>query len=913
MTRVSGVIVLLFAAFVVNAQGPSADWRTLKTPHFRVHYPIEYEEWAQRAASRLESIRDAVTREVGYAPATVIDVLISNPVASPNGVAWPLLDTPRILLFTEPPGPDEQIGSYNNWIDQLTVHEVTHIIHMLRPSRNPLDRLVQRVVLPVGPITLAAPRWVLEGYATVIEGRLTGAGRPASTMRAAILRKWAATGRLPAYSELDSGARFLGLSMAYLMGSAYLEWLEQRGGPESLRRVWTRMTARQKRSFEQSFIGVFGDTPERLYGQFTAELTASAMAVNRAGQLREGELWQETSRDSGDPAVSPDGGQIAVVIRKQERPANLVVWQTGTPTDEETDFQKRLARILDRDPEDFAPIEGKPLPRKALYTLTLPDGGDIESPRWTADGRAIIYSHRQRDTDGDLRHDLFRWIPGAGRNERLTHRADVSDADPLPTGDAAIGVRTRNGFSQLVRVDLRNGAVAPLTEPSLDRVEAHPRVSRDGATLAYVSHRNGTWRLISRTLDTGVETEVASPTFSYAAPEWSRRRAEELFVVASAAGHAEIHRVRSASTVPVTRSSGVAMSPAPSPDGRLFFMALDPDGFNVRVIDGEGEAPAAPPFDPSRVPAVPPPPAQARAFAAQELSPARPYGIGRQELTALFALQAAPSQNAVEVGVRLGDVIGRLDTIAIAAVGQDEAQKGVAIASAWRGWPVHVSAHAFTAEDDRTSSDGVEVRGSWTRRSALTTLSVDGGGLAGDPMEIAFGHARLDARYVTSTWRGEGSLHAAAETGSTDHVRAVVWGALRRGSLRVGVRLQHDGITDGSGVIEVGGIASSLLPRSAYSLRILDPALPVGTLRTDRYDGVRIETSVPSLPFTAFYQRHVTRTDDLSLAGIEITMRQAPLPVLRLPAFDLTAGVARILDAPLENRTKWWFGLRWIP
>ena len=73
------------------------------------------------------------------------------------------------------------------------------------------------------------------------------------------------------------------MSMAYLMGSAYLEWLEQRSGPDSLRNLWSRMTARHRRSFDEAFIGVFGERPDRLYGQFVAELTASAMTIDRDG------------------------------------------------------------------------------------------------------------------------------------------------------------------------------------------------------------------------------------------------------------------------------------------------------------------------------------------------------------------------------------------------------------------------------------------------------------------------------------------------------------------------------------------------------------------------------------------------------------------------------------------------------
>ena len=126
---------------------------------------------------------------------------------------------------------------------------------------------------------LRAPRWIFEGYATVIEGRITGSGRPSGSMRAAILRKWALEGRLPTYAQLNSDRRFLGLSMAYLMGSAFLEWLEQRSGPDALRHLWARLTARQRRTFDEAFIGVYGERPDKLYGEFVAQLTESARAL----------------------------------------------------------------------------------------------------------------------------------------------------------------------------------------------------------------------------------------------------------------------------------------------------------------------------------------------------------------------------------------------------------------------------------------------------------------------------------------------------------------------------------------------------------------------------------------------------------------------------------------------------------
>ncbi|HEV2720374.1 MAG TPA: hypothetical protein VG323_10185, partial [Thermoanaerobaculia bacterium] len=387
---------MLFAATAAFAQAPSADWRTLRTPHFRIHYPAEYEAWTLRAAARLESVRDAVVREVGFDPPQTTDVLVGNPRAEANGLTIAMLDTPRIVLWTEPWEPTLGLGEFRDWMDVLLVHEMTHLVHLLRPSRNPARRALEKVV-PVNPITANGPRWLLEGYATVIEGRITGEGRPNSAFRAAVLRKWAASGRMPSYGELAGNRRFMGMSMAYLAGSAFLEWLEQRSGPGSLRNLWARMTARQTRSFGQAFEGVFGDAPERLYGKFVAELTANA-----ARPSVEGELWQETSRASGEPAVSPDGKQIAIVLRDDKGHAKLVIWPTG-PNPEEAKFEERIAKMIKRDPQDVAPVRTKPLPREPVHSYEPLDGGDVESPRWARDG-SILFSHRQPDLDGVLHH-----------------------------------------------------------------------------------------------------------------------------------------------------------------------------------------------------------------------------------------------------------------------------------------------------------------------------------------------------------------------------------------------------------------------------------------------------------------------------------------------------------------------------
>lgn len=905
MNRAILLTLALTLARALTAQGPSADWRTIETPHFRVHYPREYEAWSMRAASRLESIREEVSREIGFTPPQVIDVLVTNPIAQPNGSAWPLLDTPRMIFYAEPPGPDEQLGAYGHWIDLLAVHETAHVVHMLRPTRNPFGRLVEKFVLPFNPITLRAPRWVLEGYATVVEGRLTGAGRPTSTIRALILRRWAENGRLPSYGQLNSDRRFLGMSMAYLMGSAYLEWLERRGGADSLRKLWSRMTARHRRGFNEAFTGVFGESPDRLYGRFVAELTASAITIDRASTLREGELFQETPRASGDPAVSPDGTRIAVVIRDREKPQKLVIWSTGPAEEEEKKYRERLEKILARDPEDVAPLRTKPLPRKDVHALVMPDGGDIETPRWTRDGKAVVFTHRTPDAEGFLHFDLYRW--DFEHLTRITHLGDVRDADPHPDGRTAIAVRSRYGATQLVTVDLTTGAVTPRGEASIDTVVSHPRVSPDGNRIAWVQHREGAWSL-------HVDDRAIPLAGDAATPAWLSN--DELVVSLFTRGFAELHRVRlDGTSTPITRTAGGAFSPAPVPDHRVFFTSLNPDGYVLRVLNdvGPASAPAVPPPSPAAdlVPAIPPAPPTPPTFATQQLT-SRPYGIGRQEFAWFTSQNFAPGHRAFELGVRYGDVVGRLDTIAVGAIGQDDAPDGGAIATAWRGWPVEAHAHLYAVEDgqsclsgpvdrqDCPSSTGLEVRGLWSRQFPLSRLTVEAGALSDD---LLFASAAFSTRQHFGTSRLEESVRVEVDD---EHYRGVIGAAYRTPSFRIAARYQHDG----GGRVTLGGLASSILPRSAYAHRILDPALPVAILAGDEYDGWRIETTVPLLPFTAFYQRHELDGSTISLAGGQVTLNAAPNPILKTPALDFTAGVAYLID---DGDTKWWVGMRWRP
>ncbi len=336
MVSCRGLCALAVPAVLTAApalQAPWADWRTLATAHYRIHYPPALADWAGEVAGRIEAIHDRVTALVGYASPGPIQVVLADPAAEPNGLAVPLLGAAHVVLWRTEPQSDSQIGgAMNTWTEELLAHELTHIHHLTRPRRPGAARSL--FSLPLGPLLVKSPRWLIEGYATLMEGRVTGSGRPHSAIRAAVLRQWASAGKLPAYSALNRDAGYLGSSMAYLAGSAYLEWLERQrpDQPDILQRLWKQL-ARDHRSFQAAFQATFGFSAQDGYQRFQAEASNDALeweARIKAQGLREGALWLRVAGGVADLGVSPDGTKLLARLATRRNPG-LRVWDLTVP------------------------------------------------------------------------------------------------------------------------------------------------------------------------------------------------------------------------------------------------------------------------------------------------------------------------------------------------------------------------------------------------------------------------------------------------------------------------------------------------------------------------------------------------------------------------------------------------------
>lgn len=928
---------------------PWLDWHTVSAGQFDVHYPTELATWAHFVAERLPAVDSAVARLVGYSPPMRVQIVIEDPFDISNGFAFTVLDHPVIVFWASPPDPRESIGQFRTWGEMLAVHEFGHMAHLTRPSRNPWLRTFWRLApVKVGPIALRSPRWVIEGYATYIEGVITGSGRPHGVWRAATLRQWALEGRLPNYAQLSSWGDFSGGDFAYLAGSAFLEWLARRNGDSTLVQVWRRLSARTTRSFDEAFAGVYGDSPELLYDRFRAEVTADAVGIDSAlshvGRV-EGDLVQHLARATGDPALSRDGRHVAIVLRSAGRPSRVVIWNSAPEPD--TTEQRVRGRVLARDPEDVPARRFYPTPRRALATLVARDGRPYEDPRWFADSRRILLWRSTRRADGSLRPELYVWDLTRHDTRRLTNGLAVRDADPSPDGRSAVALRCLGGHCDVVIVDFASNRARVIGTGDVATSFARPRWSPDGHTIAVAMQRENRWRIAL------LDTAVGPPRF--ADPEDGANRFDPtwigtsaLVVVSDRSGAPNLERLDLVAVTarPLTRISGAAIAPAVSPtDSTVWFLSLHSRGYDVRRLAHLTALTdtTTPLLDTRLVPVVIAPSVSVRAFAPSPTTAEHRYAFGVRTTRWLPAASAATAGREATFALVNSDAVGRLTILGQAAFGSGDVWRGGSVDVAWRRWRPVLRLAGFNAltSNPAVESVGIPLLG-WSNRVAGGRLRVDyahafdradlrlagGASLArlatedsdrtnSSARNLAFAELSGVARQSGDGFSDFESLLAHFTAGATEDLAyqrlltSVGLHGSARGLPTLDASASYGVVSSRAPIFEqfvIGGMPSGLIDPSLFTQRVTMGALPTGIGSGDHILTYRVATSFMGLTPYFWAASTVYGSNQFDtwhrVAGVELTIDQSSLPVLGLPGARLLAGVGHSFDEPFAHRTR---------
>lgn len=964
----TGVLAVAVAVVASPARAqrltfPHLDWRTVETTHFAIHYPSAASAWTLDLAARIEGVYEAVSLLAGSAPEERITVIVEDPSHQSNGFAVPLLGRPVIFLWPTPPDPTSGIADSRGWGEMLSVHEYAHIAHLTRPSRNPRRRFLTRL-LPVrfGPLALKSPRWVIEGYATYVEGKLTGSGRPHSAWRAAVLRQWALEGKLPTYGQLDRDPRYYGGAMAYLAGSAYLEWLVERAGigDSSLVHLWRRLSARQDRSFDEAFAGVFGGYPADLYGRFTAELTGKALEVERAlhaalgpspADSGAGRTVQALSWRTGSPTVSRDGTLIALVRDVRGEPPRVVVWKTAEEP-EDTSAVRARERLLQRDPEDVPAIPWRPRPKKAVATLFPLGGVPFEEPRFLPDGERLLLVRYTGRGDGAMRPDLYIWNFRTGALRRVTHGAAIRHADPSPDGRFAVGDRCVEGICDIVRVELATGRWTRLAAGSPRVVYGRPRWSPDGSTIALNVQIGGHWRV--GLLDANAPG-LRAPRL--VGPDTRANRYDPAFlgdgsalvVTSDASGIPNLERVDLATNtaVPLTMVTGAALAPEPDrAHHTVYFLRLHAKGLDLNAIADSVARPEMPFTSPALAPATRiPVVVGADTFPAAPTPPSRAYGFGPRPWRVLPSVQYAAEGKTFGAILTGTDPVGRFTWLAQGMYGDRGTWRGGALGAAWRGTLPVIGGELFYAEDRPSRQHGgfaaprvldVAYLGATARveldRDYLTHLHrirlgaslgrLDGPAHDREQRVLGFAEYRGAAQQTPGEWRlvERFGLHGSTgRTAGTSWARGIAsagfivsrgrWGADAEATYGVVSRS-----ADRFEQFTLGGTPPPFFDRALMVQRVAMPALPAAVAGGRRFASYRITLPGPGIRpyFWAASAGDAIRRWH-QVVGLELEYAAEGLWPVGVSNVHGLIGVGYSLSEPVRHETRGYLGLTYRP
>ena len=309
---------LALAAAPARAQVPAdAHWRVIATPHFRVHYTPELEPLARRAGARAEEAYAQIAAVLVRPPAHRIDLVVTDNVDFSNGYATPF---PRnhVVVYAHPPVDDPQLGFYDDWMQLVITHELTHVVQL--DYARGLPRLARQVFgrAPIGFPETTTPDWAKEGLAVYLESRLTRAGRIRGTFHEMEIRTAILEDRFFSIDRASGNpSSWPSGNVPYVYGSLFLQYLSDTHGEAA--------AAEYVRRYGGYVIPFFNDAAAtRAYGvTFTrgwrewrtalgARYRALADSLRRAGATEPQVLTPE-GRDAEYPRFSPDGRTASIL------------------------------------------------------------------------------------------------------------------------------------------------------------------------------------------------------------------------------------------------------------------------------------------------------------------------------------------------------------------------------------------------------------------------------------------------------------------------------------------------------------------------------------------------------------------------------------------------------------------------
>lgn len=506
---------------------PSGSWRTLHTPHFRIHFRPSYRDAAQVEAQEAERAWRVLASEL-HPPRGVVDITLGDDVDGSNGFTS-VVPSSRITIYAPPPAGDHGLLLYDSWLRLVTTHELTHVFHLDRAKGlwGGLQRVFGRVpgLFP----NEYQPSWVTEGLATYYESKFTNGGRVRGSFHTQLLAADHAAGASRSPWDALLFTRWADGLVPYAYGSRFFRSLADAAGDSAVPR-FVEATSAQLVPFRvgrQVSRAAPGRSLEGQWEQGTEPEARPSAALPEARVLDSG-LWTEPV-----PEVSPDGHRV------------VYVWDDGKGAGE--------LRVLDA------------LTFRPLATHRVNGGASYD---WLGD--TLVVAQLDYTSRWQIRSDLYRWVPGALWH-RETHGARI--VEPASGGGRLAALTLAPAMS-------RPTVLAPPAPAGTTWEEVIP--SPDGRWMVGSRNAAGRWALVRWPADSPAAARtLLESRGTLADVVWTP--SGELWFVADPTGFPQVYRWRDSGLAePLTADPRGARAPAALADGTLLYAALTARGWELR-------------------------------------------------------------------------------------------------------------------------------------------------------------------------------------------------------------------------------------------------------------------------------------------------------------------------------------------
>lgn len=528
----ASVLVVWLWAGLARAGNPDLRWRTIETEHFFVHYFAGEEEAAERVALVAENAYDELSMGWGHKVFLKTHITLVDTQDTANGRAT-AVPYPQIFAYATAPEALSVLEGYDDWLDILITHELTHVVHL--DTVHGISRLANALLGfgVLGKVTspnILQPRWIVEGAATMEESNLSSQGRHRSAQFDAFMRMAVLDHQFQTIDQVSSGARiFPHGSSVYLYGVHFMHYIVAHYGHDKLREL-SHIYASQIVPFgiNRAVKKVLGVDFGQLWKEFKADTVrrfeAQARRI-RARGLLQGQRLTFSGEATRYPAWAPDDAWIYFYKADGHREEGLKrIAASGGRIRE----GRGIGRAgVDVDVEHVIDIED------TAESSFIGHSGDIVFDQ------VGVYDNRYRW------NDLWRYNGGDPKDaEQLTFGQRATEPHVSPDGRTVVFRRNDQAQSRLAFLDLASGDITEV--PPISRIGQvyTPRYSPDGKQVAFSAWREGGYR--------------------------------DLY----------LYDVDAGTTRRLTADRHMDLSPSFSPDGRYIVFSSDRDGvFNIYALE----------------------------------------------------------------------------------------------------------------------------------------------------------------------------------------------------------------------------------------------------------------------------------------------------------------------------------------